>query len=72
MNFPVYADSDQFLLGGESSPAKDPFMSKVFARHPDMQERIDAFVAGDPGQLDGIALQSLYQALADVPSGLNK
>lgn len=72
MNFPVYADSDKFLLGGESSPAKDPFMSKVFTRHPDMQERIDAFVSGDPGQLDAMALQSLYQAMADVPSGLNK
>ena len=72
MNFPVYADSDRLLGGTVSSPSKDPFISKVFARHPDLQERINAFVSGDPGQLDGIALQALYQALAEVPSGLNK
>jgi hypothetical protein len=49
----------------------EPIQSKVFARHPDMQERIDAFISGDPGQLNAIALQTLYQALADVPSDLN-
>ncbi|MCE9644724.1 MAG: hypothetical protein K8S20_01900 [Chloroflexi bacterium] len=55
MNFPVYKMTNLLFPPG-FTPIPDPLPTAIFEKYPDMQARFDAFIAGDPTSLDGIAL----------------
>lgn len=55
MNFPVIITTND-MDPGLVSDKKDPLTSRTFKEHPDMQEKFDDFIAGDPYALDGLVL----------------
>lgn len=63
MNVPVYQATNQFIFAWKSMGITDPLVNKSFTLHPDIQQKIDSFIGGDPTALDGVALSAVSEKI---------